>query len=65
MRSLALLTLLAACVPMTPRVDGGTTDQLADFSLRDENPASATANQQVSPRQFLAHVSGWYFAHSS
>ncbi len=64
MRSLAFITLLAACQPMSPSVDGGAA-QIADFTLLDVNPASATANQMVTPRQFAGHVSGWYFAHSS
>jgi len=50
---------------------GGGPDKLAvgdlvpDFSLMDTNPASPTGNQPVSPRDYLEHVSGWYFGHST
>ena len=41
-------------------------DQLvADFSLIDVNPNSATYNQAVSPRDFLGGVSAWYFGHAT
>lgn len=36
-----------------------------DFSLLDENPASATHAQLVSPRDYLGQVSAWYFGHST
>lgn len=34
---------------------------MPDFALVDVNPSSATADQEVSPRDFLNQVSGWYF----
>lgn len=40
-------------------------DLVADFSLLDVNPTSSTANQAVSPRDYLQRVSGWYFGHST
>lgn len=40
-------------------------DLAPDFSLLDVNPASPTANQPVSPRDYLQRVSGWYFGHST
>ncbi|MBL9023754.1 MAG: hypothetical protein JNL21_16290 [Myxococcales bacterium] len=40
-------------------------DLVPDFSLLDVNPASPTANQPVSPRDYLQRVSGWYFGHST
>lgn len=36
-----------------------------DFRLRDVNPASATHDQAVSPRDALGRVSGWYFTHTT
>ena len=38
---------------------------MPDFSLTDVNPASTTAGQPVSPRDYLQQVSGWYFTHST
>ena len=32
-----------------------------DFTLTDVNPASPTAGQQVSPRDYLKRGSAWYF----
>ena len=37
---------------------------LADFSYIDLNPASDTAGETVSPRQFVGKMSAWYFAHA-
>ncbi len=45
---------------------GGAAVALApDFSLLDVNPASPTANQPVSPRDYLMRVSAWYFGHAT
>ena len=66
MRCVAAITiflLAGACQPPTVKPTPG--DVMPDFSLVDLNPASATSQQQVTPRQMLGHVSGWYFAHSS
>lgn len=60
---LAAVTLVACSAPMLPPVVPG--EVVADFSLRDENPASTTSGQQVSPRDFEGKVTGWYFGHSS
>ncbi len=40
-------------------------EPIADFSLLDVNPNSATANQRVSPRDFQGQMSAWYFAHAT
>ncbi len=40
-------------------------DLAPDFMLVDVNPASPTANQPVSPRDYLQRVSGWYFGHAT
>ncbi len=34
---------------------------MPDFALVDVNQSSTTANQEVSPRDYLQQVSGWYF----
>lgn len=36
-----------------------------DFALEDVNPSSATAGQDVSPRDYLGKVSAWYFGHAT
>ncbi|NUP08762.1 MAG: hypothetical protein HOW73_22160 [Polyangiaceae bacterium] len=40
-------------------------DLVPDFHLIDVNPASPTADQPVSPRDYLQKVSGWYFGHAT
>jgi hypothetical protein len=37
---------------------------MPDFSLLDVNPNSPTADQSVSPRDYLEQVSGWYFGNA-
>ena len=44
-------------------VDVGTA--APDFALQDVNDASPTAAQTVSPRDFLAKVSAYYFGHAT
>ena len=39
----------------------GEAVPVADFSLTDTNTTSPTSGQDVSPRDFLNQVSGWYF----
>ena len=36
-----------------------------DFSLEDVNPSSPRMGEQVSPRDYLEKVSGWYFTHAT
>lgn len=43
----------------------GEDGEAPDFSLADLNPASARYSQQISPRDYLEEVSGWYFIHST
>ena len=40
-------------------------DAVADFSLVDLNDTSPRFDEPVSPRDYLAKVSGWYFGHAS
>ena len=46
-------------------VDTGTFEAgpntVPDFVLSDINPNSSTMNQNISPRDYLQQVSGWYF----
>ena len=51
--------LLADGTPADP------AEPAPDFQLEDVNASSATAGQQVSPRDYLEKVSGWYFGHST
>ncbi len=48
--------------PATPTV---IADVMPDFSLIDVNTNSATANQSVSPRDYLATISAWYFGNAT
>ena len=36
-----------------------------DFALMDVNTTSPTAGEDVSPRDLLEQVSGWYFTHAT
>ena len=38
---------------------------MPDFHLLDENAASITYQQPVSPRDYLTRISAWYFGHST
>lgn len=42
----------------------GEATPMPDFSLLDVNPNSPTADQSVSPRDYLEQVSGWYFGNA-
>jgi hypothetical protein len=39
--------------------------QVPDFSLADVNGSSASSGNDVSPRDHLQKVSGWYFTHAT
>ena len=41
------------------------TRTLPDFSIADVNPTSPRFGDQVSPRDYLEAVSGWYFGHAT
>lgn len=68
--ALSVAVLLGCGAPSAP-TDAGLLDAdagavaLTGFSLVDENPASATSAQHVSPHDFDGRVSAWYFGHSS
>ena len=44
-----------------PGAAEGEGTPVADFALEDVNATSPSGGQQVSPRDFLGQVSGWYF----
>ncbi len=58
-----LVTFLAACGEEDPTVPIGTL--VADFSLLDVNPNSASLGDSVSPRGSLGQISAWYFGHAT
>lgn len=62
---LALAVIAAGCGDDDPVNPGPGTGPVPDFSLVDVNPTSATADQAVSPRDYLTKVSAWYFGHST
>ena len=54
----------------TDTVDTGSTtepgaDAVPDFLLADINPNSSTLGQNISPRDYLQQISGWYFIKST
>jgi len=67
MKTLSLFTVM-----LVPLVSGGCTESdapppevLPDFHLVDQNPNSSTFDQEISPRDHLEKVSGWYFIHAT
>lgn len=40
-------------------------DTIPDFVVEDVNSTSATYEQQISPRDYLGKVSGWYFGYAT
>ncbi len=54
--------VLVACRPAPAPAPEGL---VPDFHLADVNPGSARYGQDVSPRDYLGKVSGWYFGHST
>ena len=44
---------------------GPGPNAVADFSLPDINPASPSVGQNISPRDYLQQISGWYFIKST
>ena len=57
-----MLLALAACEddPVAP-----PSGLVQNFNLRDENPNSFTAGDDVSPRQHIGQISAWYFGHAT
>jgi hypothetical protein len=65
--STALVLLLASACGGSDGGGGGLgLGALApDFSLTDVNPNSATHDADLSPRDYLAGASAWYFGHAT
>ncbi|MBJ42347.1 MAG: hypothetical protein CMJ80_03480 [Planctomycetaceae bacterium] len=57
--------LTADAIIAVNEVAEGESNLVADFSLTDVNPNSATYNQSISPRDYLGQTSVWYFGHST
>jgi hypothetical protein len=38
---------------------------MTDFKLVDTNPSSSTFEMEVSPRDYIGAISGWYFGHGT
>jgi hypothetical protein len=57
--------LVSGCKDDKPTAPPVVLDPVPDFSLADVNATSATADQAVSPRDYLQRVSAWYFGHST
>ena len=38
---------------------------MSDFLLVDTNPNSETFEKEISPRDFIGSISGWYFGHGT
>ncbi|MBK8265386.1 MAG: hypothetical protein IPK80_29165 [Nannocystis sp.] len=45
--------------------DDGASGAAPEFSAQDRNPESPSYGQDVSPRDHVGHVSGWFFLHST
>ena len=44
---------------------GSTPAMMANFQLEDLNPESPRFGETISPRDYMAEVSGWYFIKGS
>lgn len=61
-------TVMASDVAGNTRIQGVVVHVgglAPDFSLTDVNATSPTHNQEVSPRDYLEQVSGWYFTYAT
>lgn len=38
---------------------------MPDFTLIDSNENAASFDQEISPRNYLGSISGWYFGHGT
>ena len=60
------LVLAAGCSDDDSDNGGGPgLGAVPDFNLKDVNPNSVTANQTISPRNYLDQVSAWYFGQAT
>jgi hypothetical protein len=67
MNNLFPLSLLVASAVACSSPEEATAPSgvFPDFSLVDQNPNSASFEQEISPRDHLKKVSGWYFIHAT
>ena len=49
----------------TDSTSGPGPNAVPDFLLADINPNSSTLGQNISPRDYLQQISGWYFIKST
>ncbi len=64
--ALVLVVAAVGCSDDDPAGPGAPPEGLVpDFALTDVNPTSATHDTEVSPRDYLAQVSAWYFGHAT
>ena len=56
--------ILVACLLSALTVPARAADPVADFTLVDVNANSQRPNAQVSPRDYIFQVSGYYFGHA-
>ena len=49
----------------TPSNTDAPPEAKPDFILQDINPTSSTFSNDISPRDYLNEVSGWYFIRST
>ena len=61
--ALAALALAACSDDSSPGVEPPVP--MPDFTLTDVNPTSPSADEAVSPRDYLQRVSAWYFGHAT
>jgi hypothetical protein len=54
---------IGACVG--PAGEGPVEGPVPDFALEDVNAISPSFGQLVSPRDYVGHVSAWYFGHAT
>jgi hypothetical protein len=54
----SFVALLVSCTGSSVAIGD---DMVPDFALTDVNSTSSTYNQSVSPRDYLARASAWYF----
>jgi hypothetical protein len=63
-RLVATISLFASAIWSGP-CWGQEVGPAGDFSLPDVNPNSSLFETDVSPRDYLGQVSGWYFGHGT
>ncbi len=60
-----VVALALVCVLLASPSAGDEPEAMPDFGLTDVNASSSTYDQTVSPRDYLASISAWYFGHAT